>query len=358
VVDDEPVLAISSLLDVAARVDAAADPGWLFESVWPADAYGIAAAEDKAGKTWAGLDAAVSVASGSPWMGQFACALPGSVLAFLGEGGERKMVRRLRAIGRGRGLTVESLPIRLCFRVPHLTNEDHLFAIAVELAAHPARLVIVDPLYLAAKGARGSDLYEMGATLERVQHVVQAAGAALIVVTHWNKTGEGRGAKRITGVGPGAWGRVLATAAVEHRVTEAGGATAVTLAWEFMGDEIPETELRIRRKVWADDPADLSSRLHYEVERLVDVQAPPADGMRPATRRVLAVLQITATALTVREIGDDLARDATGIPLKARTIQTSLKELEEAGLAKSEGGMGGAYLWRAHLADSEAENAF
>lgn len=353
-------LAIASVNDVAARVDAAPPPGWLFEPVWPGDAYGVLAAEDKAGKTWADLDGAVSVASGTPWMGAFPCSEAGPVLAFLGEGGERKMLRRLRAIAAQRGLAVESLPIRLCFRVPRLTSDEHVTTVAQELDAHPARLVIVDPLYLAAAGARGSDLYEMGAHLERVQQVAQAAGAALQVVTHWNKTGEGRGAKRITGVGPGAWGRVLATAAVEHRHTETAGLTAVTLAWEFMGDEIPETELRIRRRVWADDPSDLSSPLHYEVE-VLDPASPGAgsvEGMRPATKRVLAVLEAAPTAVTVREIGDDLARDSFGIPLKARTIQVALKELEGVRMAESDGAFGASYVWRATSAPSEVENAF
>ena len=349
-------LPIVAIADVAARVDAAPPPGWLFSPVWPADAYGIMAAEDKAGKTFATLDAAVSVASGTAWMGVFACASPGSVLAFLGEGGERKMLRRLRAIGHHRSLVVESLPIRLCFRVPRLTSEASVAFIAEELAAFPARLVIVDPLYLAAQGARGSDLYEMGAHLERVQQVAQAADAALMVVTHWNKTGEGRGAKRITGVGPGAWGRVLATAAVEHRHTEATRATVVTLAWEFVGDEIPETELRVRRRVWADDPDDLASPLHYDVERLDDARAAADDGMRPATKRVLRVLEVAPGALTVREIGDDLARDSTGIALKVRTIQASLKELEAAGLAEGDGVFGAPYVWRATSAPLGAGN--
>jgi hypothetical protein len=257
-------------------------------------------------------------------------------------------------------LEVESLPIRLCFRVPHLTRDEHIAAIADELAAHPARLVIVDPLYLAARGARGSDLYEMGAHLERVQQVAQDARAALMVVTHWNKTGEGRGAKRITGVGPGAWGRVLATAAVEHRLMEPGGATAVTLAWEFMGDEIPETTLRIRRRVWADNPNDLSSPLNYQIEVLDDLLSGQQrlEAMRPATHRVLAVLEAACTALTVREIGDDLVKDSTAIPLKARTIQASLKELEGAGLAESEGIFGAPYVWRATSGAQEAADAF
>ena len=36
---------------------------------WPADAYGVMGAEDKAGKTWAVLDLAVSVVGGTPLFG-------------------------------------------------------------------------------------------------------------------------------------------------------------------------------------------------------------------------------------------------------------------------------------------------
>src|SRR5215208_2439516 len=81
-------LAISSYGEVAARVAAAGEPCWLIQGLWPADAYGVLAAQEKAGKTWAALDLAVSVASGRLWLDHFACPTPGPVLLFLGEGGE------------------------------------------------------------------------------------------------------------------------------------------------------------------------------------------------------------------------------------------------------------------------------
>lgn len=341
-----PVLRIQDLAVVAARVDAAPDPGHLFRPVWPADAYGVLAAEDKAGKSWAILDAAVAAAAGRPWMGAYACPDPGSVLLFLGEGGERKMVRRLRAVAGFHDVDLATLAIRLCFRVPHLTNTEHVEAIREELGAHPARLVVVDPLYLAARGAKGSDLYEMGAHLEAVQHACQAAGAALVVVTHWNKTGEGKSHKRITGVGPGAWGRVLVSGHVEHRHTEDDGATVATVAWSFLGDEIPESTLRVRRTVAASDPDDLSSPMTYTVE-VVDDQAGTGnatDGLRPATKRVLTVLADADDELDVKAIGDALATEDR--PLKRRTIQAALAELRAAGLAEATETNGVTHSWR------------
>jgi hypothetical protein len=183
---------------------------------------------------------------------------------FLGEGGERAMVRRLRAICAHKHLNLDGLAarrlLRLCLRVPKLTSGDELQAVAGELHAHPAALVIVDPLYLAVAGAAtGADLYGMGAVLAGIQAVCQHAGAALVVVTHWNKTGEGRGAKRISGVGPGAWGRVLASAGVAHRTTRPDGTSTVVLAVDVVGGELADLAFRVRRTVRAEDPADLAS---------------------------------------------------------------------------------------------------
>ena len=95
-----------------------------------------------------------------------------------------------------------------------------------------------------------------------------------------------------------------------HTDRDTGG-SSVVLDLDFQGDEIPETTTRIRRRVWADDPDDLSSPMHYEVTR-VDFPAPardPAlDGSSPPARRVLAVLDADANGETVRTIGDALAR--------------------------------------------------
>jgi hypothetical protein len=327
-------LLVEDLGAVLNRVQDAGPPGWLIEGLWPADAYGVLAAEDKAGKTWAILDLAVSVAAGRPWLSRFACPQAGRVLVFLGEGNQRAIIRRLRAICAHKHLQVEQLAarIRLCFRVPRLTSGADLAAVAGELAAAPAALVILDPLYLAVGVAgAGADLYAMGSVLSAIQGVCQQAGAALVVVTHWNKTGEGRGAKRISGVGPGAWGRVLCSAAVAHRTTSADGASTVVLGFEVIGGELADTAFRARRRVWATDPADLASPLHYHVEVLAD--DPPDDqaDQPPGARQwLLAALRSGGPHQTVKQLGDATA--AQGHPLRKRTIQEALAELEERGL--------------------------
>lgn len=236
--------------------------------------------------------------------------------------------------------------------------------VAAEISDHRPRLVIIDPLYLAARGARGSDLYEMGAHLERIQVVCQQHAAALLIVHHWNKTGEGRGAKRMSGAGPDAWGRVLISAAVVSRQTDpATQATSVVLDLDMQGDEIAERTVRIKRRVWVDDPEDLTSPMHYEVIQVEETFTPvdpSLAGLPPSAVRTLGVLTESCDWLSVKAIGDALA--AGGHPLKVRTIQTALGTLADAGLTVGDGVLGSAGgRWRsvrAHSGTSEVENDF
>ncbi|NJP28075.1 AAA family ATPase [Microbispora sp. SCL1-1] len=355
-------LPIRSLADIAAEVDARPPRPFLFQPVWAAGDYGVMSAQDKAGKTWAILDAAVSAAAGLPWLGEFPCQTSGGVLAFLGEGSDAKMLRRIRAIGAHKGLTreeIDALPIRLCLRAPRLSRDDHLAVIAADLERHRPVLAIVDPLYLAAGGANGADLYSMGELLGGIQHVAQATGTSLLISHHWNKTGEGRGHNRSSGVGPGAWGRVLISVAVlNSRTDPATKETVVRLQWSFKGDEIPEDDYTFVRRVWADKPEDLNSALNYEIKRADDTvtgdTTEEAVPLRPAARRVLTVLQNSASPLTVSQIGDLLAKEGNGNPpLKKRTIQDALKALEAAELAHEAGARAGAPVWIADAAQEE-----
>jgi hypothetical protein len=50
-----------------------------------------------------------------------------------------------------------------------------------------------------------------------------------MVVTHWNKTGDGRGADRISGAGSAAWARVICSVSIQHRGSDADGASSVLL---------------------------------------------------------------------------------------------------------------------------------
>lgn len=333
--EDKPVehnlLRIEPVAEMVARVDAAPPRQWLVRGIIIAGTYGGFAAEDTSGKSLAALDLGINVAGGGKWLGTFEVDDPGPVLMFLGEGDDHETTRRGRAISDFYGHNFEDLPIRVSHRVPKLTNEIHIAYVREEIEAHPPRLVILDPLYLAMTGVKTSDLAEVGGALAPIQHACQDAGATLWIAHHWNKTGMGTGRSRSTGAGFPEWARVVGSVNVAARVS-IGTASLVTLEWEIVGNSIADTRLKIRRKVWADDPADLSSPLHYELHTATEDDE-DTDDRSPAQRRILAVLCGAAGPLTVREIGDALAEDGHDMPLKRRTIQDCLKSLAEFGEA-------------------------
>jgi hypothetical protein len=361
---DRDQLVFRRLADVAAEVDARPPRTYLFEAVWPAGDHGVVAAPDKAGKTWAMVDAAVSAAAGLPWLDIYACRAPGPAVMFAGEGGDAKWLRRIRAVAAHKGLTrdqTDALPIVVCFRAPALGSAGHRGQIREQLAESGPALTIIDPLYLAAGGANGADLYAMGAMLGAVQRLTQAAGSSLMLAHHWNKTGTGTGHNRSSGVGPGAWGRVLASVAVAETVTDpATKETTVEQTWSFRGDEIPDTEATFLRRVRADDPTDLSSPMHYSLVQVeaADPVAGPGGRLKPSAVAVHRVL-MRRSPLSVRQIGDQLAEDqaVTGRkPLRARTIQAALSELMNASMIEHLGDIAGAPIY-APTDHEEAENA-
>ncbi|MDQ3485449.1 MAG: AAA family ATPase [Actinomycetota bacterium] len=344
-----PVVTIGAM---ARAVDAAPPPSFVVQRLLVAGDYGVLGAEKKFGKTFAVGDMAVNVAAGGAFLGAFPVDHAGPVLLFAGEGGQRKLVRRFRAIADHYDINIDRLPLHIYERAPKLADAEQVARLAATVEQVAPVLVIIDPAYLALAGAETSNLASMGVLLERIQLITQAAGAALLMSHHWNKTGVGTAADRFTGAGFAEWGRVLLSGATLSRNTHLTTmATTAVCKLEVVGDEIADHEITYRRRVWVDDPNDLTSAMHYSVE-LVDNATPPelndAPGMKPAAARVLAVLRAAAGAWFDHvQIGDRLADD--GHPLKKRTILEAGQALVEAGLADESGGVGAIRkTFRAH----------
>jgi hypothetical protein len=342
-------LVVRRFAQLAADVDARGPRRWLVRGIWPAGDYGVHGAEPKAGKTWDALDLAVSVASGTPWLGAVQIDTSGPVIVFAGEGGEGNIVRRIRAIATARGVPPDDLPIWICTRAPKLADDTQMAELERRVAEIQPSLVVLDPLYLAAGGANGSDLYAMGAVLERPQHICQAVGAALLVVTHFNRSRDLKGAARLTGAGPAEWGRVLISASVVSRHTDPiTKATTVLCELEIAGGEIPDQTLRIRRTVRALDPDDLDSALEYVVDTpdADDPQPMPSGSdLQPAAQKLLAAVTALGQPATIGQLVDWIVT-THGHGLKRPTCSSHLNGLRERGLVDYiDQGPGNERLW-------------
>jgi hypothetical protein len=327
--------------DLAAKVAAAGPRRWLARGIWPAGTHGVLAGDPKTQKTMCAVDLAVSVAAGVPWLGYVPIDDPGPVIMFCGEGGAAGILRRIRAVAEARGVDAEDLPLVVCPRSPHLNDDTHLAIVAQKLGEIRPKLIELDPFYLSAPGAKGSDIYSMGPLLEKVQHLAEAIGSAVMVVTHQNRK-EGRGPSRMTGAGPAEWGRVLISVTVVSRHSNSETReTDVITELDTIGTEIDERRLRVRRRTWADDPDDLDSALHVDVgvtegEAGSATADTPADNLPPAAKKLLEALQALPYATTSKKLVDWIA-EKYGHGLRRETASRNLNLLKKHHLADSMG---------------------
>ena len=104
-------------------------------------------AEPGVGKTWLGLDLALSLAAGRKWMGQFAVPSPRRVLYLDEEMGQHSLERRIHRLGNGTEIA-DNVPFRALSR-PGLTftteGVSHLLS-AFATESFDPQVVVVDSL--------------------------------------------------------------------------------------------------------------------------------------------------------------------------------------------------------------------
>lgn len=339
---EQPELQFHVWGKVVERVRNAPPPRYLFQGIWVEGDYGVVSAQDKAGKSWAMGDAAISCASQTSWMDTWACEVGGPVIICFGEGSERKQVRRLEAIARSKGLTDEQfldLQIHAMFSVPQIGDDQHMLELETKIQQVKPALVIVDPFYLAAAGADASSLSGMGALLQRIQLACQRHGAALMVSHHWNKTGNGDAHSRTSGVGLTAWGRVLISIEVVSEGIDADTKrSTVKQQWHIKGDEISSQVFVTTRDVWEDTPGDLTSRMNYQLSDQGEA-AVPANTHGPKVKvttveRIMDTLKDNRGGLSFRGLMD-VSKDR-GTPVTQPSLRKYLPLLEQHGYIRIE----------------------
>lgn len=193
-------------------LNAAAPPAWILDGLWAAGDHMVLGADAKIGKSMAMVDLAVSVASGTAFLGALDMGDAGKGVAmFCAEDSAREVLRRLDAVCASRGLTLDDLPITVGTSVPQLGSAGSLAELARLLQHYRPAVVVLDPLCLAVGGASGASLYEMGSLLGSFGRVCRDARASAVVVHHWNKGGFGTGAARLSGTGTTQWARTIAS---------------------------------------------------------------------------------------------------------------------------------------------------
>lgn len=139
-------------------------------------------------KTSIAVDLALSVATGTPFLGKFPVDTARPVLIFSAESGKPAIRDLLRRMSKARGVEFPKVPLlKFIDDVPRLDNEKDVAAVAKLIREYGTKLLIVDPCYMAMPGEHQASLSKQGEMLRTMGRVCELTGTTLAMVHHFKK---------------------------------------------------------------------------------------------------------------------------------------------------------------------------
>jgi hypothetical protein len=182
-------------------------PQWLVEGIWQ-EGYGMVAGEPKTYKSVTTMDLAVSVASGTPFLGVFPVRVRGPVLMIQEENGENTVQDRLFKVAMQKHLLEaadEYLPddIEIYFSNNagmDLTDMDCQNTIEAAVAKYRPLLMVLDPLYMMMGDTDENSAPEVNRVLRWLTKLRNVYGVFTVLVHHYKKAQNStRGGQNIRG---------------------------------------------------------------------------------------------------------------------------------------------------------------
>lgn len=166
---------------------------WLVKNILVAGQPAIAGGPTKSLKTSTIVDMAVSLGSGTPFLGHFEVPKAVRVAVLSGESGEATIQDAARRVCRARGLDPHALDVLWGFRLPRLSHPEDLLFLRAGLRERQVNVIFIDPLYLcllsgqsAGKFQAGS-LFDVGPLLLAVAETCLAEGVTPVLIHHTKK---------------------------------------------------------------------------------------------------------------------------------------------------------------------------
>lgn len=180
-----PRLSLTSMADLCAESTA---PDWLVEGVVVARQPLVIGGPAKALKTSLALDLAVSLGTGTPFLGRFKVPKASNVAVFSGESGRTTINETIQRICRSKDEEPGDCGVSCGFTLPRLNNTADRKELTQLLRAAEIAAVVIDPLYLClGRAVTASNLYEVGEVLVATANACRRAGATPVLVHHTNK---------------------------------------------------------------------------------------------------------------------------------------------------------------------------
>ncbi|MGH9362999.1 MAG: AAA family ATPase, partial [Thermoanaerobaculia bacterium] len=171
------------------------------EGLWGASAVGVIGGNPKSGKTWLGLDMAVSVSSGTEALGRFRVLEPGTALVYLAEDSLQSVRERVSAIARHRRLGILELELFVItaesLRLDLEAQRLRLFETVEQVKP---RLLLLDPLVRLHRLDENS-ASEISALLASLRELQRRFDTAVVLVHHVRKGATSQAGQALRGSG-------------------------------------------------------------------------------------------------------------------------------------------------------------
>lgn len=145
-------------------------------------------AVEKAGKTTVALHMALSIATGTPFLGRFDVPEPRRAIFYSGESGASTLIQNATLMCKSIGHDLTKIPnFILSDTVPRIGDESFLREVAADMAELRPAVVFIDPFYKAMVTDKPSDMFAMGKLLISVQDICRPLGITVVYVHHVRK---------------------------------------------------------------------------------------------------------------------------------------------------------------------------
>lgn len=139
-------------------------------------------------KSLIAFDAAISGATGRPWLGAFTVPTPLTVVYFSGEGGACVAQEYGRRIAKSKGISLaDATQLHWCFSVPRLEDLRDLKAFEKILVESGAEVAFLDNLMLCLSGDDAGNVYKMGSVLGNAIRICADHNVTPVFVHHFKR---------------------------------------------------------------------------------------------------------------------------------------------------------------------------
>jgi AAA domain len=165
---------------------------YIVENVLVAGQPCIVGGRSKTLKTSLLIDLALSIGTGTPFLGEFPTRLS-TVTLLSGESGAFTIQETARRVAYQKNINLAEAAVSWGFELPQVANDSDLVGIYEAAKKHYSKVIIIDPAYLCLLGGsnvQASNVFEMGPLLLKLSELGTATNSTIILCHHCKKFSE------------------------------------------------------------------------------------------------------------------------------------------------------------------------